>query len=112
MALSGIANTYCLAPIRRRRSIQNDVQLRAMADELARTKTLQLNNLDKPYFIQYSTSDSEEMVVAAQPRRNSNSRQGRSRSPRVEIRVGSAEFDNTNSIFSGTSRFGCSADRR
>jgi hypothetical protein len=27
---------------------RNDVQLRAMSDELARSKTLQLNNLDKP----------------------------------------------------------------
>ena len=29
-------------------AIKKDVQLRAMSDELARTKTLQLNNLDKP----------------------------------------------------------------
>jgi hypothetical protein len=85
---------------------QNDVQLRAMADELARTKTLQLNNLDKPYFVQYSTSDAEEVVITASLGGILSSVRARARSPRIEVRVGSADFDNTNSIYSGVSRFG------
>ena len=40
-----------------------------MQDELARSKTLQLNNLDKPYFIQYTTSDTEEVAITGQSRR-------------------------------------------
>jgi hypothetical protein len=86
--------------------LKSDVQLRAMADELARTKTLQLNNLDKPYFVQYSISDSEEVVITASLGGILTSGHGRSRGPRVEVRVGNAQFDNTNSIFSSTSRFG------
>jgi len=44
--------------------VSNDVQLRAMSDELARSKTLQLNNLDKPYFIQYAIGDTEQVLIA------------------------------------------------
>jgi len=101
LALSGILSAAEMPTI-----FQNDVQLRAMSDELARTKTLQLNNLDKPYFVQYTISDSEEVIMTASLGGILTSMHGRSRSPRVEVRVGSAEFDNTNSIFSGTSRFG------
>lgn len=87
-------------------AIQNDVQLRAMLDELARTKTLQLNSLDKPYFIQYSVSDSEELFISASLGGLLTSSYGRARSPHIDVRVGSAQFDNTNSVFSGSSRFG------
>jgi len=87
-------------------AIKKDVQLRAMSDELARTKTLQLNNLDKPYFVQYTTSDADEMVITASLGGILASIRGRARSPRVEVRVGSYQFDNTNSIYSGSSRFG------
>lgn len=78
-----------------------------MADELARTKTLQLNNLDKPYFVQYTISDSDEVIITASLGGLLTTMRGRARSPRIEVRVGSAQFDNTNSIFSGSnSRFG------
>ena len=77
-----------------------------MADELARSKTLQLNSLDKPYFVQYTTSDGDEMVITASLGGILASVRAHSRSPRVEVRVGSAQFDNTNSIYSGSSRLG------
>lgn len=103
LALSGFAITVlCGAET----DIQKDVQLRAMVDELARTKTLQLNNLDKPYFVQYTTSDASEVAITASLGGILTSVSGRARSPRVEIRVGSYQFDNSNSIFSGASRFG------
>jgi hypothetical protein len=103
LALSGIVNSFGADTAA---VLKSDVELRAMADELARTKTLQLNNLDKPYFVQYSISDSEEVVITASLGGILTSGHGRSRGPRVEVRVGSAQFDNTNSIFSSTSRFG------
>ncbi len=106
LALAGLAHGILFGADTATPALQNDVQLRAMADELARTKTLQLNNLDKPYFVQYSISDSEEIVVAASLGGILGSSHGRSRSPRVEVRVGTPQFDNTNSIFSSTSRFG------
>jgi len=86
--------------------IKNDVQLRAMLDEMARAKTLQLNNLDKPYFVQYSISDSDDVFITASLGGIVSSGSGRARSPRVEVRVGSYQFDNTNSQFSGVPRFG------
>jgi predicted Zn-dependent protease len=104
LALGGMFNTLAWsadAP-----AIQNDVQLRAMVDELARTKTLQLNNLDKPYFVQYAISDSEEILILASLGGILTSSYGHSRSPHIEVRVGSAQFDNTNSVFSGNARFG------
>jgi hypothetical protein len=87
-------------------AIQQDVQLRAMLDELARAKTLQLNNLDKPYFVQFSIGDSDSVFITASLGGILAAGGGRSRSPRVEVRVGSYQFDNTNSLFSVPSRFG------
>jgi len=86
--------------------IKNDVQLRAMTDELARAKTLQLNNLDKPYFVQYTISDADNVFITASLGGILASSRGRLRSPRVDVRVGSYQFDNTNSVFDGARRFG------
>lgn len=82
----------------------SDVQIRAMTDEIARSKTLALNNLDKPYFIQYATSDANELSVRASLGGLISSQRTHFRFPRIEVRVGSYEFDNTNSVFSGTPR--------
>jgi hypothetical protein len=107
LALSSLANTLLSgADGAAAAALREDVQLRAMSDELARAKTLQLNALDKPYFVQYTTSDGEEMVITASLGGILSSMRGRSRSPRVDIRVGSYQFDNSNSIYSGSSRFG------
>lgn len=86
--------------------LRNDVQIRAMADEIARSKTLQLNSLDKPYFIQYTTSDATELSARASLGGLISSRLIRFRSPRIEVRVGSYQFDNTNSVFSATAPSG------
>jgi hypothetical protein len=82
------------------RDLRDDVQIRAMADEIARSKTLQLSNLDKPYFIQYSTSDANELSARASLGGLISSQRIHFRAPRVEVRVGDYQFDNTNSIFS------------
>jgi hypothetical protein len=86
-------------------AIQKDPQLRAMLDELARAKTLQLNNLDKPYFVQFSIGDSDSVFITASLGGILATAANRFRSPRVEVRVGSYQFDNTNSIFSVPPRF-------
>jgi hypothetical protein len=86
--------------------VRADAQLRAMVDELARSKTLQLNDLDKPYFISYSTDDSDQVYISASLGGLTSSTRLRFRQPRVEIRVGDYQFDNTNSIYTGNARLG------
>jgi hypothetical protein len=87
-------------------TIRSDAQLRAMRDELARSKTLQLNSLDKPYFIQYTIGDSDQLYVNASLGGLIASERAHLRSPRITVRVGSQDFDNTNSVYSGTARLG------
>jgi TldD protein len=85
---------------------RKDTQLRAMLDELARSKSLQLNNLDKPYFIEYDIGDTEEAFISANLGGILSSTRTRFRIPRLEVRVGDYKFDNTNSIYSGFARTG------
>ncbi len=87
-------------------SMRDDPQLRAMLDEIARSKTLQLNNLDKPYFVQYSIGDADLVSIDASLGGLISSNKVHVRAPRVEIRVGDYKFDNTNSVFSGMARIG------
>jgi predicted Zn-dependent protease len=89
-----------------RKQIASDVQLRAMTDELARSKGLQLNSLEKPYFLQYTISDSESFVVNASLGGITNFHSVHVRQPGLQVRVGDYKFDNTNSIFSRNARFG------
>ncbi len=86
--------------------IRKDAQLRAMLDELARSKTLQLNNLDKPYFVAYATSDADEVFITASLGGLTSSTRLHYRQPRVEVRVGDYNFDNTDSIYTGNTRLG------
>lgn len=77
-----------------------------MVDELARSKTLKLNELDKPYFVSYTSSDIDELIVAASLGGLNGSDRVRLRSPQVQVRVGDYAFDNTNSVYSGIARLG------
>ncbi len=86
--------------------VRADVQLRAMVDELNRSKTLTLNELDKPYFVSFSSTDMEEFVVAGSLGGLNRSNRIRVRGPQVQVRVGDYAFDNTNSVFSGIARLG------
>ena len=88
------------------KQLSSDVQIRAMQDELARSKTLALSNLDKPYFIQYTTSDAEEFTASASLGGLISSSSAHVRQPRIDIRVGGYDFDNTNSVYSGRASFG------
>jgi predicted Zn-dependent protease len=76
---------------------QDDVVKKAMHDELDRSmKQLQLENLEKPYFISYRVLDSDGTNVSASFGALTSSSQGRSRMLNVEVRVGSYQLDNTN----------------
>jgi TldD protein len=83
---------------------RQDPQLRAMLDEMTRSKSLHLNNLDTPYFIEYDLGDSEESVIAANLGGLLISSRSHFRVPRLQVRVGDYKFDNSNSIFSGSPR--------
>ena len=83
-----------------------DVQLRAMMDEIARTKNLQISNLDKPYFVAYALSDSNTAIATASLGGLLSSNRLHARQPTVVVRVGDYKFDNTNSIYVGNPRFG------
>lgn len=85
---------------------RSDVQMRAMLDEMARSRTLQLNDLDKPYFVQFATSDTDQLFITATLGGVVSANRTHFRSPTIEIRVGDPKFDNTNSVFSRAGRIG------
>src|SRR5215475_14874610 len=81
----------------------DDVVMRAMRDELVRSmKKLQLENLQKPYFIAYRAVESANCTTGASfgALINSNcetvSGRANSRQLSVEVRVGDYARDNTN----------------
>ena len=82
----------------------DDVLMRAMRDELARSmKKLQLENLQKPYFIAYRAVESDGCYVGASFGAITTSSceppasgQTRTRSLAVDVRVGDYARDNTN----------------
>ena len=75
---------------------QPDVLLRAMQDELSRsTATLQLEELERPYFIEYAVVDTESTVLEATFGASVCDERSHLRSLRVDVRVGSHELDNS-----------------
>lgn len=99
--LGAALSTLILAAPGDTTAVRSDTQLRAMLDEIARSRDLKLNDLDKPYFIQYSVSDVAQAYIAASLGGITASSDYRVRQPRLEVRVGDYQFDNTNSIYSG-----------
>jgi len=78
-------------------SAQDDVVMRAMRDELARSmKQLQLEKLEKPYFIAYRVQEGTAADVNASFGALVSSNSTRMRFLSVEVRVGSPKLDNTN----------------
>jgi len=76
---------------------QDDVVLRAMRDELARSmQELQLEKLEKPYFIAYRVQEKNAADVMASFGAVLASASNRNRFLTVEVRVGSPKLDNTN----------------
>ena len=81
----------------------SDVVLKAMRDELDHSKGLAAVNLEKPYFISYSLEDGEAFTASASLGGLIASTNSIFRVPRVQVRVGDYQFDNTNYVGSGLS---------
>jgi hypothetical protein len=86
--LAAVGLAYAQQPV--------DIQLKAMHDELERSREISLPNLERPYFVQYLIDDSETLGLAASLGGLLSSRLDRYRSAEVRVRVGDYNFDNTN----------------
>ncbi len=74
----------------------SDTLMRALVDEMQRSMDLQMEDLEKPYFIQYNVDDTIGYDLYAQYGAVTSSSRERSRRFTSRVRVGSYELDNTN----------------
>jgi predicted Zn-dependent protease len=82
---------------------QGDVVMRAMKDELARTMSqIQLQKLDKPYFVAYRMDDIDQREVSATLGSVTQVQPARVRLIGVEVRVGDYAVDNSNYVSART----------
>ncbi|MEK7409619.1 MAG: metallopeptidase TldD-related protein [Acidobacteriota bacterium] len=83
---------------------QADVLLRAMQDELERSRVLRV--IEIPYYIEYALDEAENVTASATLGALLSARQSRFRIPRIQVRVGDYSSDNTNYVgtdfYSGT----------
>lgn len=89
--------------------LANDPVLRALRDELKRSRELKLQGVEAPYFIEYALDDVESFVTSAQMGATLRTNTNHSRVPRIQVRVGDPSFDNTNYVFTdffGAGRLG------
>lgn len=77
-----------------------DTILRAMKDEIERSKTLTIASLDAPYYVEYTLEDVWAYSTSASLGALLASNESRFRVPRVRVRVGDYKFDNTNYVYS------------
>jgi TldD protein len=77
-----------------------DPILRALAEELERSKTLRLAAVEEPYYAEYGIDDLQTFGVVCSQGAVISSNTNRLRLPRVQLRVGDYAFDNTNYVFS------------
>jgi len=78
---------------------QDDVPMRAMKDEMARTLSqLQLQKMDKPYFLAYRIDDWDRTSVSAMLGSVTEAQPSRLRMVGVEVRVGDYKLDNSNYV--------------
>lgn len=73
----------------------SDVVMKALSDELSRSVTLRVEDLEKPYFVQYNVEDSLVLTLSAEDGDITGSTRTRQRDLRTQVRVGSYELDNT-----------------
>ena len=69
--------------------------LKAMHDELQHSQGLAAVKLEKPYFISYTVEDGDDVSISASLGGIISNTESRFRVPRVRVRVGSYDFDNT-----------------
>lgn len=75
-----------------------DPILRAMHDEIERSRTLTVPNLEKPYFIEYLLDDAQSFSVSATLGGLTSRRTDSFRNLDVRVRVGDYKFDNSNYV--------------
>lgn len=76
---------------------QLSVIMQAMRDELARsTEQLELEGLEKPYFLAYTVRETEQLNAAGSFGALLSSSEDKTRRLSVEVRIGDPSFDNTN----------------
>lgn len=98
----------CLGAGQGQAQAEDDAVLRSMRDELARSRKLSLSNLEQPYYIEYTLDDIRSFNVSASLGALNGKTENRARVPRVRLRVGNYDFDNTNYVFAdffGGSRY-------
>lgn len=86
----------CAAGVLAAAAAQTDSVFDAMKAELQRSETLQLGQLDRPYFISYEVDDVRVWSASAMLGGLIASNDHTFRLPEVHIRVGDYGFDNTN----------------
>ena len=79
----------------------DDPILRAMGDELTRSRGLKVLSLEAPYFIEYTLEDGDSFEVSASLGGLVSVRRDRFRLPEIKVRVGDYKFDNTDYVGSG-----------
>ncbi len=113
LVLAAISLVPAAVAVADERLPESNVLVQALTDEMARAMTLQVGDLEKPYFIQFDVDDSINYQVSASRGAITGSDRSRSRRFRCEVRVGSYELDNTNfSEGGGRSPFGVGGGRR
>ncbi|MCY3884350.1 MAG: metallopeptidase TldD-related protein [Gammaproteobacteria bacterium] len=93
-------------------SDEDDVLLRALQDEMARTLSdLRLDLEPPPYFVAYTVSESKSTNTTYVLGAHNGSNESRGRFLSVVVRVGTPELDNTNFTNFGGGFFGGSSNR-
>ena len=79
----------------------DDLVLRAMREEMERSRQLRQTGLEMPYFLEYKLEDQESCSIGASLGGLLTVRQIHLRMPMVQVRVGSYDLDNTNHLAAG-----------
>ncbi len=73
-----------------------DVVLRAMQDEMERTRPLRV--VAVPYYIEYAVDEADQIAASATLGAVLHTQRSRFRLPRIQVRVGDYQLDNTNYV--------------
>ena len=87
---------------------KDDFILKAMRDEMQRSKTLRLPGLDAPYYTEYLIEDADMLLISATLGALISETHAPLRVQSVKVRVGDYKFDSENYVFSeafGGSRY-------
>jgi TldD protein len=99
-ALALLGAAVLLAPLVPAQNAPPDVILKAMVDELQRSRQLRVVDLDQPYYIEYSVEDAHTFSAAATLGGLIRSLTQHALVPQIEVRVGSYDFDDTDHLYS------------